>query len=197
MRNVGWVAVGLLAAGCFLPKGGGSAVTKAPYTAADFGRRAPAEVAVLPVTGALDFTAAEAAALRDEAYGQLLGKGYAPLAPEFVDRSLGSSGDAAGAGPPRIADLQARLPTDSYLLLDVLQVDRLTADKPPLYRLHARATLLDGESGAQLFDHVISMPFEARYVEGAALADEQVEDVMRRFGARLLGPLPARRSDRP
>lgn len=171
--------------------------SRAPFTVADFGNRIPVEVAILPPSLAPDFSSADGDTLRQQIYQRLIEKGYTPLAPEYVDQVMASAVPrgrrSAEARPPSISSLRAILPTEAFLFLDVLQVKLLPGVEPATYRIEARATLLDGATGATLYEHRIPVTYEV-YYEGRELLPGQAEDVLRRFASRLIGPLPARRT---
>jgi hypothetical protein len=168
------------------------------FAVKDYAERAPIEVAVLPVaTGERGFTPAEAKMLRGVLYDELIGKGYSPLNPVFVDAALKDalerSGAAAGT-PPAISALHAALPTDAFLFVDVERVDRDRGD-PPLFRIRARAALLEGKTGTILFDHRMEAPYDVSYRTDGSISERQIRTALERYGTSLVGPLPARTSD--
>lgn len=207
MRNAGArragaataLAVLLAAASCTVVPPA-PARTLAPFTVPDYVDRAPVEVAILPAVPAPNFTADDAGVLRGHLYRELLAKGYTPLALDYVDQAVGgivpTTPQAGPSEPPRIARLRPALATDAFLALDVLYVKTVPGAEPGVYQIDVRATLLDGETGSVLFDHRFDETYEVRFDSERRVPTSLRDDVLRRFAARLVSDLPARRSAR-
>jgi len=170
---------------------------RAPFTVEDFQQRTPTEVAILPPTIAPNFSTADGDLLRNHVYARLIEKGYTVLDPAYVDQAVSAEVPrgrrSEDAPPPSVASLRASLEADAYLFLDVLNVKVLPGVDPSIYRIEVRATLLDGGvTGGTLFEHRIPVTYELDYGENKEPTHEQLDDILRRYAARLMNALPGR-----
>ena len=169
--------------------------TQAPFTVEDYASRAPTEIAVLPPSVAPNFGASDGDTLREHVYARLIEKGYTALDPGYVDRAVESEVQrgrrTAESTPPRISALRTLLETDAFLSLDVINVKVLPGVDPSIYRIEVRATLIDA-FGATLFEHRLPVTYEVDYGDNRELSSNQLDDVLRRYAARLINSLPAR-----
>lgn len=171
------VAVALGACDALLPVG-----SPETFTVRDYELRAPAEIAVLPAAGYDTLDGGVAAACRQAIYDELLRKGYAPLALDYVDRALGSTRIGLTTS---VATVRARIDAEGVLVLQIPQIEELPRGRRGVV---ARAELY-GPAGELLYSAVRHESFLPD-AYGAPI-DPAVGG---RVGIRVVNDLPSRRA---
>ncbi|MBK6940440.1 MAG: hypothetical protein IPH13_09605 [Planctomycetes bacterium] len=192
------VAIGLPA--CEMPEVFRSDPSGVPFVLPGYARRAPIEVAMLPIQRIEAFEDSDTALLREELYRVLLSKSYTPVAPEYSDPALAPVLPDPLAAPgqtPEIAALNRALDTDGFLTIRMITAERKPARDVDIFRLRGRAVLYDAEGGTILFDHELDLSFEVTPGTSKTLSGSELKKTIASFANRLLGPLPARKSSPP
>ncbi|MEW6742857.1 MAG: GNA1162 family protein [Planctomycetota bacterium] len=197
---VGVVGLGGLVS-CQVPRGGESPELQDnfEFLVPGFDRRAPADVAVLPVLGeGLQPPAADATwakSLRDTLYWDLLHKGYAPLNPDYVDELLTKAGkypvQASDVVP---ADLRSVLSADAFLLARIDGLDATTYQEARKAVVSGEVQLWDLATGTELWRtrRVLKVAPSTR-AGNQKPGQSRGEAAIERFLSTCLDQLPPRR----
>ncbi|MBL8765883.1 MAG: hypothetical protein JNL94_00865 [Planctomycetes bacterium] len=192
------LAIGLTS--CEMPEMFRSDPAGVPFVLPGYVRRAPVEVAMLPIQQIEAFGETDASLLREEIYRVLLAKSYTPVNPEYSDPALAPVLPDPLAAPgqtPEIAALNRALDTDGFLTVRMVAAERKPNRDVDIFRLRGRAVLYDAEGGTVLFDHELDLSFEVTPGTSKTLSGSELKKTIASFANRLLGPLPARKSSPP
>jgi hypothetical protein len=188
------------APGCEMPEIFRPDPAGVPLVLPGYIRRAPVEVAMLPIQPIESFGESDATLLREELYRVLLAKSYTPVNPEYSDPALAPvlpDPLASPGQPPEIAALNRALETDGFLTVRMVAAERKPNRDVDIFRVRARAVLYDAEGGTILFDHELDLSFEVTPGTASTLSGSELKKTIASFANRLLGPLPARKSAPP
>ena len=188
-----WTLATSFFCGCTVPSSVPPRIRPA-YTAPDYDSRTPIQVAVLKPSATSDLSEDERISFRECLVKELIGKGYSPLNPSYVDERANSVKVLSDKELPRVSALRQAMEADAYLLTEILSIQEIPGIRPPVLRIETRSTLLEAAAGTTLFEYRLSMTFEAPFDSEGHLSSRARQDLIKRYSTSLLSPLPGRRS---